>query len=321
MNSSTYKPTKTSSIPTIIKTVTMTADNTPTPYGKMGKYKVEVTPYSKDNRAVIYHPTSWERKPTPIVFFGPGKDSTHHMSYYALLKFVASHGYSVIYMPDVGSYPAQLKKFDNILEEFSTKLDTTKVGMMGHSLGGAMVYPLMQHIMKKGYGARKNGVNHRFMFSMDGFFAQNMDKKNVEALSDFNIVSLQFGRHGNSTDPRILLVNYQLLSGKNIDKNYIVLEDDDHGYPQRDDISKMQEMLKPLDALMEYTFTSTNLTHHKVALEGEGKVDPYATGYQKVLAIDKYPYNCKKVKKWHKGADTNTMSDINYCGEPEIKAN
>ena len=290
-------------------------------YGKMGNHEIEITPYSKDKQAVIYHPTSWTKKPTPIVFLAPGMYSTQHQGYQTLLKFVASHGYSAIYIPDIGSYPQQMKKIDGILQEFSKKLDTTKIGMMGHSLGGAMVYPLMQHIMKKGYGARKNGVNHRFMFSMDGFFAQNMDKKDVEALSDFNIVSLQFGRHGNSTDPRILLVNYTLLSGKNIDKNYIVLDDNHHNYPQRHDINTMQEMLRPLDALMEYTFTSANATHHKVALEGEGKIDPYANGYQKVLAIDKYPYNCKNSKKWHKGADTNTLSDINDCGEPEMIAN
>ena len=314
--------TTTSSISTTPPTLKIQTNNKmPTDYGKMGNFAVELTPYSKDARAVIYHPTSWTKKSTPVIFFGPGKDSTQHMSYYALLKFVASHGYSVIYMPDIGSYPSQLRKFDDIIKEFSTKLDTTKVGMMGHSLGGAMVYPLMQHIMAKGYGARKNGVNHRFMFSMDGFFAQNMDKKDVEALSDFNIISLQFGRHGNSTDPRILLVNYQLLSGKNIDKNYIVLEDTHHSYPQRDNITKMQEMLKPLDALMKYTFTSSNAKHHKVALEGEGKINPYTSGYQKVLAIDKYPYNCKNSKKWHKGADKNTMSDINYCGNPEMKEN
>ena len=293
-----------------------------THYGKMGNHEVEVTPYSKDKRAVIYHPTTWVKKPTPVVFFGPGKNSTQHRGYQALLKFVASHGYSVIYMPDVGSYPQQMAKFDAILQEFANRLDTTKVGMMGHSLGGAMVYPLMQHIMKKGYGARVNGVNHRFMFSMDGFFAQNMNRKDVEALEDINIVSLQFGRHGNFTDPRILLVNYHLLSGKNIDKNYIVLEDDHHGYPQQDNIDAMQEMLKPLDALMEYTFTSANATHHKVALEGAGKVDPYGSGYQKVLAIDKYPYNCKNSKKWHKGSPISSkLSDINDCGEPEMRPN
>ena len=292
-------------------------------YGKMGKYTVEITPYAKDNRSVIYHPKSWNTAPTPIIFFVTGWKNTDHNSYHTLLAFVASHGYSVIYIPDDGSYYSQFQKFDAIVRKYSSNLDTTKIGLLGHSSGGGVVFPLLKYMSAKGYGE-----DGRFICAMDPYIAQYMDKKDMQALMNTNVLIIQFGKNGkdegNDTDPRIVLTIYNLLTGEGIDKNYIVLNgpnDASHGYPARQDIDKMQGLLKPLDALMEYTFTLKSDAHHSMALEGEGKENPTMNAYQKVLPIEDYKYSCTYANKYHKGSDGKTKSTIDNCGEPRIEAN
>jgi len=172
-------------------------------------------------------------------------------------------------------------------------------------------------MIAKGYGAEG-----RFMMSLDGYFAYYMNKANMQSLTNTNIVIMQFGPSGNSTDPRVVLTNYKLLTGAGIDKNYIVLpNDNDHGYPERQNIDTMQGMLKPLDALMQYTFVQKMTAHHAMALEGEGKVDPYVNAYQKVLPIDSYNYSCVYANNYHKGPDGQTASDIDNCGTPVIAPN
>ena len=292
-------------------------DNNQYIYGQMGDLEVQVSEYSQDSRAVVYHPSTWNVTSTPVIFFMPGWHNTTHASYETLLRFIASHGYSVIYMPDSGSYYRQALKFDAIVNEFSNKLNTRKIGVLGHSAGGGAVFYLLEHMIAEGYGTQG-----RFMMSLDGYFAYYMNKENMQNLTNTNILLMQFGPSGNSTDPRIVITNYKFLTGAGIDKNYIVLKNDnDHGYPGRQNIDTMQGMLKPLDALMQYTFIQKLGTHHVLALEGEGKVDPYANAYQKVLAIDDYKYDCHYANGYHNGPDGATSSDIDNCGIPEIEPN
>ncbi len=284
---------------------------------------VAVSHYSKDALCVVYHPTTWEEKPTPVIFFATGWHNTNHNSYKTLLRFIANHGYSVVYVPDSESYTAQLQKFDKIVTEFSAKLDTTKIGVLGHSSGGGFTFKILEHMIDKHYGEEG-----RFLCAMDPYFAQFMDKSNMNDLQNTNILFVQFGpdgeQGGNETDPRIPIIEYRLLTGEGIDKNYIVLRgehDASHGYPARQNLNTMQGLLKPLDALMEYSFKEQRDTHHTIALEGEGKEDPYANVYQKVLPIDQYTYDCHYANKYHKGADEKSNSTIDNCGEPEIQPN
>jgi len=288
-------------------------------YGKKGTHEVKISIYSEDNLSVVYHPSTWDTTPTSVIFFGTGWHDTDHNKYKTLLTFIASHGYSVVYVPDSGSYYSQLQKFDAIVSKFLDKLDTSKIGVLGHSSGGGFVFSVLEHMNAKGYG------NYgRFLCSMDGYFAQYMDKHNMNDLDLTNILFIQFGPSGNSTDPRVPLVNYSLLTGNGIDKNYIVLpNDNDHGYPTRKTIDTMQGLLKPLDALMEYTFKEKLATHHTMALEGKGKENPYANSYQKVLSIESYKYSCTYIHEhgYHKGSDGKSLTSINNCGEPEIEPN
>ena len=289
-------------------------------YGKKGNYYV--SRIDDVNNMVLYHPNNWRIHPTPVLFFLPAAYQTDSLSYDTLLQFMASHGYSVIFVPAIGSYQSKLVNINNMIKKYADKLDTSKIGIVGHAAGGGFTFRLLEYMIKKGYGSSNHGVNYRFLFSMDGVYAQYMNKRNMRALRNTNIVLMQFQSSENNIDPRMVLTNYDLLTGENIDKNYIVLsEDEDHNSPKRQDIDSMQGMLKPLDALMRYTFEEPKEPYHEIALEGKGKVDPYMNVYQKVLSIDSYRLTCRDANTMHIGASSINKSDINNCGEPVIMPN
>ena len=280
-------------------------------YGEMGSDEVVVSAYSQDDRAVVYHPSDWSRK-TPVIFFAPGWHNTTHTSYETLLTFVASHGYSVIYVPDEGSYSSQLQKFKDIVAEFSNHLDTSKIGVLGHSSGGGFAFWVLD------YMSEIYGENGRFLMVFDPYFAYGMSSDSMKVLpSNTNLVILQFGKDGgyhtgNNTDPRIPLSEYALLESiPNDQKDYQVYveENANHGYVSGNkSYTQMQGALRPLDALMAYTFKH-EASAHDVALE-VGSDYPLRDGLQELRPSDDYQYACD---------NQYANPEIDYCHEYEGK--
>ena len=236
-------------------------------YGELGKNKVEIDEKYKKN-VVVYHPTSWTKKATPVVIFIPGGNgSSHHRGFSTILNFVASHGNTVLFIPrDVKPQST----IDKILNENKSRLDKSKIGIIGWSNGGGATFKLLKDLSAKKYG--KKG---RFIFVMDSWTPQYMDIKDLEKIVNTNAVFMQFCKDGNSTNPRIPITTYNLLTGKGIDKNYIVLsEAKGHSHLTKKNMKEIQGILKPLDALMDFTFNKKSRKAHKIALEGPGKKSP-----------------------------------------------
>jgi len=113
----------------------------------------------------------------------------------------------------------------------------------------------------------------------------------------------QYGAGGNNnvnnTDPRITLTEFYLLDSiATSQKDWQIVTNANHSYPYGSGAySTMQGILKPLDALMDFTFNGTDAAHD-VALE-QGSDDPYAhgNGIQIVNPTSDYEYKCNhKIK-------------------------
>jgi len=291
-------------------------------YGLKGKYNV-ATPWeeSKYHMSVVYYPSNISKaSPTPVIFFAPGWESVNHRSYETLLKFIASHGYTVIYAKDdTGAYSAQhlIKYFKQMMDnpEVEPYVDSTKIGVIGHSSGGGHAFKVLQEFSSYGWGSKG-----RFLLSLDPWFAFDMDKSDMRTLpSNTNVLLMQFGKGGenvgNSTDPRIPLSEYYLLSSiSKSKKDYQILNNATHAYPTGSrTYAEMIGLLRPLDALMEYTFKkSKSIKAHQVALE-VGSDDPYknGNGIQNVQATNKYHYECNG--KGGGAYRTLESTDIDYC--------
>ena len=104
-------------------------------YAGMGSH----TPIADNNNEGIFYPSDRStNNPTPVVFFLPGGfPSSYQNNYEPLLKFVASHGYTVIYVPN------SLDEFDVFMENEKDFLDMDNIGVIGHSVGGGKVFKIL----------------------------------------------------------------------------------------------------------------------------------------------------------------------------------
>ena len=292
-------------------------------YGEEGNYEL-LKPWeeSENNMTVLYAPSDMNKSSlTPIVFFAPGWKSIYHEDYKTLLTFIASHGYMVIYAKDdKGAYSAEhlIGYFKEMVthSEVSSYVDSSRIGVIGYSSGGGHAFKILKEFSDEGWGS-----NGRFLLSLEPWFSFDMNKSDMKTLpSNTNVLFIQFGKGGenleNNTDPRIPLSEYYLLSSiAKSQKDYQIVENANHSYPEgARDYAEMQGILKPLDALMEYTFKSSeNMKAHQIALEG-GSDDPYndGKGIQSVKETDTYHYRCDGND--NSGAiRTLVERDIDYC--------
>jgi len=156
------------------------------------------------------------------------------------------------------------------------------------------------------------GENGRFLMALDPWFAFDMNSEAMRNLpSNTNLVILQFGNDGGSTDARIPLSEYALLDSISEDKkDYQVYTEEgaDHGYASGSKPpEQMQGVLKPLDALMDYTFNNV-AEAHGVALE-VGNDNPLDSGLQTLNEIEQYDYRCNS------HGNRAEVMEIDYCNQ------
>ncbi len=243
----------------------------------------------------------------PLVLFAPGWSSQDHSNYKTLLTFIASQGYAAIYARSPMEYSANLtiSRFATVLNDnlVSQYFDKSKLGVIGHSSGGGISFKVMDYFSKNGYGNAG-----RFVFSMDPWFAFDMSKEDFENFPKNTNIVIQQYINGTQTDPRIALTIFDQLSALGDEnRDYQVYLDLNHGYPSARSYDAMQIILRPLDALMDYTFFE-NQNAYKSALD-IGSDAPYIDNLQPIESSDAYDYRCN--------SDNNdlisALKGLNYC--------
>jgi len=289
-------------------------------FGKAGEYQVDTYSLSSNEKSTAYYPAeiaTMDHK-TPVVFFISGwTKETPAAKYDALFRFIASHGYTVIYQLQGAKTTAQfaidgitafLNSTDNTVQNtLLPNIDITKLGVLGHSAGGGMTLTVLKHFSELGYG-----TNGRFVMMYDPWYAFDMSETDIKGLpNNVNVVLEQFGYRGNNdangTDARIPLTLYSLLTSIPDDhKDYYVYDQQNanHTYPYGNGrpYSDMQGILKPLDALMYYTFEDDQNEQARVTALENGNDKPYDNGNGIQEVLPNYQYPCD-------GANT----IIDYC--------
>jgi len=287
-------------------------------FGQGGDHNIAPIYVEPSEGATLYYPADASAThPVPVVFFAPGWGSTSPADYDTILQFIASHGYAAVYAPDENLFTSA-----NMLNDFramvadpvvSSLLDTSRIGVIGHSMGGGHVFNLLDKLSDvDGWGSQG-----RFLFSIEPWFAFDMQQIDMRTLpANTHIVLQQYGPGGfnsqNGTDTRIPLTEYYLLESiPEAQKDYQVDETVNHQYPygSGNDYATKQIILAPLDALMELTFRNPgSATAHAAALE-LGSDDPYANG----LGIQQvFPRNDPQIQYPCNGYNF-TQYDIDYC--------
>jgi hypothetical protein len=283
-------------------------------FGVKGSHEVKYE-ILQEQGAIFYYPSDASvSKQTPIVFLEPGwytnkLDPNEHNSssmYKTLIEFVVSQGYSLLYAPtkeDSSNASTFIQALSN--QRVLEKVDTSKIGIIGHSSGGGHTFYLMKKFSQKGWGE-----NGRFILSLDPWYAFGMEVKDINTLpNNTNIIIQKFSKN-QSTDPRITLSEYSWLASIDAKKkDYQVYSGVGHSYPQdysrfekvkEKNVTAMIYTLKPLDALMEYTFKNNSIAR-EIALE-VGSDKPIENGLEVIKPKEEYQYSCDYIKRF-----------ANYC--------
>jgi dienelactone hydrolase len=283
-------------------------------YGEAGSHEVLTHEEVDTADSIVYYPSDVSQdKKVPLLFFLPGFQSQDHTSYQSLLRFIASRGYAVIYAKDYWADTDKfIERFEKMLDENNEMLpyiDTTRIGVVGHSSGGGDTFRILEHFSNKGYGE-----NGRFVMALDPWFAFEMNSasmRNLPQNSNILIQRYEDEAYPNTQDPRITLSLYALLDSVELaHKDYQVYAPATHSYPAGSkEFEEMQGVLKPLGALMAYTFEEDE-DAREVALEN-GSDTPYEDGLEIMNDIQSYAYRCNSHKNLAE------VMEIDYCHQYE----
>ena len=279
-------------------------------YEELGNYVPES--YSSknennDSNYITYSPKGGIYADMPVVIFIKGGGNATIHSYSGIMKFLASKGYYVVGV-DTNTYESWYiaKHLEHALAEIikKDKLNISKLAVLGHSLGGAQTFYVLKKFLKKGYGHKGN-----LALSIDGWFAFDMNKKDLSSLN-INAAFIQMnGVHGTGTDPRIHLKIWNLLSSAK--KSFYTLDKNNHNYVggSLNNILAKKDLLSIVGALTDDAFNNT--TRGQKVIDQKYKAS-YSDIYNALQPISAYKYgDCKGIM--YNALPTLKTKDIDYC--------
>ncbi len=208
-------------------------------YGAWGANNyIRETPIEITDKGVItfYHPDI-SAAPKPTIFFISGWGQTYE-TYDRFFKFLASLGYPTVniynYNPGsiTTSYQNSLDMMQYAATQYSNWIDTTKIGLMGHSYGGGSCIWLGKNIFDS--DGLNWGSSERFIMMFApwlSFLMEDIDLQNypenvklliLQSYDDFN----SGGNPTYNTDPRALRAVYELIDIPDNEKDFITLYSD-----------------------------------------------------------------------------------------------
>jgi len=206
-------------------------------YGAWGTENyIRETSVTYANKGVItfYHPDVAITQKATIFFINGWGENVE--TYDKNLKYIASLGYSVvsIYNYNPGniqeSYANSLFMVNEAVNLYPNWIDTTKIGLMGHSYGAGSTVWLGKEI----FGNLNWGTNGRFIMMLAPWFpllVDDTDLQNYPAnvkmliLQSFDDLATQ-GSSTYNTDPRIIRAMYQLINIPDTDKDFVTIKSD-----------------------------------------------------------------------------------------------
>ena len=287
------------------KDIKKTKDDNKPNFGTLGEYDVHSNINSTNKNMKFYYGKNHTKNAPVVIYCSP----SNRFSKANLMKFIASQGYFVVEAKQANNARQYVSMMKNIINKYN--VDSSKVVLMGYSLGGSYIYEILKALKSKNY-AKTSGL-----VSLDGFFAKDMkavdmDNLNTEVLllmfGGVNGTPSKDGIHVSFQDPRIFLTLYKLLEKNNEVALYPVQANDTHGYLGGNEnsvekyVSLRQDVIKPMHAFLHHILTyKSGINHGKnMVMIGDNK---YIEVLFNLLDKKDYQYKC----------ETKYFGGLNYC--------
>jgi dienelactone hydrolase len=119
----------------------------------------------------------------PVIFFAHGFGGSDYRVYEGLLNQLASNGYAVVFAPYAIIAPTHAARYDQLwngfqaaVAQYGNVLDTSKIGVAGHSYGGGAVPEIARRAVAQGWGG-----NDIFLFVMAAWYSWGTDYNSIPA--------------------------------------------------------------------------------------------------------------------------------------------
>lgn len=247
-------------------------------YGASGPFDVTVatipSPLFLGRNVSVYLPQG-TTEPVPTLFFSHGFDGEFPVFYDGLLNHLASRGYAAVFSPYTSlgvdqtlRYSQLFAGFNAAVTNFSTQLDPSRVGFIGHSFGGGANPWLAQRgLVQEGWGSEG-----AFIYSLAPWYSYLVDQQTLDAFpSQVNMV-MQVFDDDRVNDHRMAIDVFDSINIAPDSKDYVTLFSDsngattltaDHLVPLGATGSAQVNALdtagiyRLIDALADYTFTGS----------------------------------------------------------------
>ncbi len=237
-------------------------------------------------------------RPRPTVVFLPGFGHNNPHAYDHLLTHIARKGYHVLFVHcALNSFPRQRGSYRRIfrtvrhgVRKFSSFIDTTRIGFVGHSYGaGATPYVVNRCIKEKNWCG-----NGSFQFLMAPFFTFAMKDAELRMFPSDVPTVVQVYENDDVTDHRIARDLFLAIGVEDSLKSYMLVRSDtlastgcilqaDHALPCNEvhedgEVNSMDvyAVFRVFDALAEFGFTQ-NPAAYEIA-PGNGSSDQTRMG-------------------------------------------
>ena len=221
----------------------------------------------------FYHPDMATPQQRPVIFFISGW-AREYQTYDKFFKYLASIGCSVvnIYNTRPGSintsYQNSLDMMQQAAITYSNWIDTSKVGLMGHSYGGGATIWLGKQVFdRNGFNW---GTNGRFIMTFAqwlSFKVTDVDLQNyppnVYLLMLQSYDDLHGGGPNYNTDPRALRAVYQLINIPDNNKDFVTVFSDVDPAHQYDYNGNT------------YSYKASHYSCYTTAIDSQGNYQPY----------------------------------------------
>ncbi len=203
-------------------------------YGSWGSNTVihesEINDANNDGIINFYHPDIAEQE-LPTIFFISGWGRPAY-TYEKFFYFLASQGYAVINIYNntpgntIEAYQFSLNMMVNSKQvHYSNWIDTSKIGLMGHSYGAGATIWLGKNIFGNTYNW---GTNGRFIFMSAPWYSLLVTEddlinypSNVKLVIEINNDDIHEGTSNYNTDERAIRAVFELINIPNSEKDFI----------------------------------------------------------------------------------------------------
>jgi len=259
-------------------------------FGSQGPWAVAVdsiaSPLWERQQVYLFSPLHRD-EPSPLVVLCHTYGSVFPDEYDLLIRNLVSRGYAVVYPPvrrvtftrkQLFKYRMAFEGVDTVVKAFGARLDTTRLGIVGHGFGAGMAPSLARQLIERqGWGSKG-----AFMFLMAPWYVYGIDQRGLRSFPSHVKLVVQVYEDDRTNDPRIAADLFDNIGIPSSEKDFMILRSDrrrgcrlragneaplsDKAFAGENNALDYYGVLRTVDALAAYAF------------EGDRNAKPVALG-------------------------------------------